>query len=184
MNQMVKASLSRTGSAYSEWTYRFSTITWPLDHISPQSRILWAKVQSQNPPLSFSFLQPPPPLNFFKGSAQIFPLEPLRLIPAPLLLCTPAQKHILLFTPASPPGNRTRRELGKVLFRSVNAGVRVRVDVFDLHTPCDQWLWARAQTANGDKTEVKWRGLFRTAEARQTKQTQTVLDRLCSTADR
>lgn len=126
----------------------------------------------------------PPPFIFFKGSAWIFPLELLRLSPAPLLLCTPAQKQILLFTPASPPGSRTRRELGKVLFRSVNSGVRVRVDIFDLHTPCDQWLWARAETASGDKTQVKWRGLFRAAEARQTKQTQTVLDKLCSTQDR
>lgn len=147
MSLMVKPSPSRTGSAtvnVQQWVdlQILSTITWLSDQITPPSPSLLAEVQS-----------PPPPPSLFKGSAWKFPLELLRLIPALLLLCMPAQQQILLFTPADPRGSRTRRELGKVLFRSVNSRVRVWVDVFDPHTACDQQLWAWAKTANGYKNE-------------------------------
>lgn len=75
----------------------------------------------------------------FEGFRLEFPTRPA----PPFHPCSPApllQKHILLFTPASPQGSRARRELGKGLFRSVNAGVRVRVDVFDPHTAGEQQL--------------------------------------------
>lgn len=163
---MIKPFLCKTGSAtvnVQPWAdlHILSTITWLPQHtniilwapdqISPPSRSLWAELWCQNPLLLLLLPVLSPP-SHFKGSAWEFPPSPPShpCSPAPLHACTETDFYN---SPADPRGSRARRELGKVLFRSVNSRVRVRAEVFDLHTPRDRQLWASAKTASGQNTE-------------------------------
>lgn len=131
-------------------------IFWASDQISPPSHSLWAELYCQNPFLSLSFLFFSP-FYILKGSTWEFPPD----LPQPSHPCFPAPLHACPATdfynsPANPRGSRTRRELGKVLFRSVNS--RVGADVF--WPPHTRWpttvsvgqdrQWMKKNTWNGE----------------------------------
>lgn len=182
LSLMVKPFLSKTGSATENvlhWVdlQILSPITWLLQHtniilwasdqISPPSRSLWAELWCQNPLLSFSFLFFPP--FTFQGfrlriPTRAPPSHPCS--PAPLHACTETDFYN---SPADPPGEPRKARAWESALPECKLQSRSQSRRFwPPHTPWPTTV-SLGQDRQRTKNWVKWRGVFSTADASQTK---------------